>query len=167
MGNPGKNWHSGTNVDSKNWSKNLSLYLNIFYNCHKRGWKSVDHHLITSEDKSFWKNYSTKNLKIWNCSFRAYRGLNLWAVEADCVFLLWSGLTRHQYSIHLLGIRLLIQSMTLEWAVACLSHWGTIGSNCRLFKSTVLSSCQVEFSNVPWWIGDRKSCLGPFILLLK
>lgn len=102
-----------------------------------------------------------------NCSFGVNRGLNLWAVEADCVFLLWSGLTRHQYSIHLLGIRLLIQSMTLEWAVAYLPHWGTIGSDCRLFKSTVLSSCQVEFSNVPWWIGDRESCPGPFILLLK
>ena len=55
---------------------------------------------------------------VWNSSLRVNRGLNLWAVEADCVFLLWSGLTRHQYSIHLLGIRLLIQSMTLEWAVA-------------------------------------------------
>lgn len=51
LGNPGKNLHSGTNVDSKNWSKNLSLYLNIFYNYHKRGWKSMDHHLITSINK--------------------------------------------------------------------------------------------------------------------
>ena len=96
---------------------------------------------------------------VWNSSLRVNRGLNLWAVEADCVFLLWSGLTRHQYSIHLLGIRLLIQSMTLEWAVAYVPHWGTIGSNCRLFKSTVLSSCQVEFSNAPWWIGTGNAVL--------
>lgn len=42
--------------------------------------------------------------------------------------------------------------MTLEWAVALRPPLGTIGSNCRLFKSTVLSSYQVEFSNAPWWI---------------
>ena len=38
-------------------------------------------------------------------------------------------------------------------------HWGTIGSNCRLFKSTVLSSCQVEFSNAPWCIGTGNAVL--------
>lgn len=74
-----------------------------------------NHHFIIFIGKEFWRNYSMKH---WNSSLRVNRGLNLWAVEADCVFLLWSGLTRHQYSIHLLGIRLLIQSMTPEWAVA-------------------------------------------------